>query len=139
MLKTATTLMLTLLFCNAARAEVVKCNAEPLGQTFLTEKFNYRVVGSGRLFLHSGPNEKCINKNLFVIPGDELTAYYEYGKDAEWSNVTFNSKDGKDSSGWVLTSRLMFTGAFGMEMTPEKVKFYEKAAAAARAGKLGAP
>lgn len=131
--------MLTLFLSNAAHAEVVTCNAEPPEQTFLTEKYNYKVVGSGRLFLHTGPNEKCINKNLFVIPGDVLTAYNEYGKDGEWSSVMFISKSGKNSSGWVLTSRLMFTGAFGMEMTPEKVKFYEKAAAAARAGKLGAP
>lgn len=131
--------MLTFFTCNSTYADVVTCNGEPRNQTYLTEKYQYKVAGSGRLFFHTAPNEKCIDKNVFVIPGDDLIADYDYGKNGEWSSVRFVSKSGKDYSGWVLTSRLMFTGAFGMEMTPEKLKYYEKAAAAAKAGKLGAP
>jgi hypothetical protein len=139
MSKLLVTMMPALFVFNSACAEIVNCNAEPRDQTYLTEKYQYKVAGSGRLFLHTGPNEKCIDKNLFVIPGDDLTAYTEYGSDGKWSNVTFTSKTGKDYGGWVLTSRLMFTGAFGMEMTPAKVEYYRQAAAAAKAGKLGAP
>lgn len=139
MSKAVTTLMLALFVCNAAYADDSICNGTPPNQTYLTENYQYKVAGSGRLFLHTGPNEKCIDKNLFVIPGDDLVAYNEYGKNGEWSRVMFISKTGKDYSGWVLTSRLMFIGASGMEMTPGKVKYYAKAAAAAKAGKLGAP
>lgn len=139
MAKVATTMILAHFLCHSAYADVAICNSEPPNQTYLTEKYQYKVAGSGRLFLHTGPNEKCKDKNLFVIPGDDLIADSEYGRNREWSNVRFVSKSGKDYSGWVLTRQLMFTGAFGMEMTPEKLEYYNKAVSAAKAGKLGAP
>ena len=80
-----------------------------------------------------------MNKNLFVIPRDGLIAYKEYGKYGEWSSVTYTSKSGRIADGWVHTKRLRFTGASGGDMTPEKIKFYEKAAESAKKGKLGRP
>ena len=120
-------------------AKGVVCGAEPDAQGYLTEKYSYKVAGTGRLYLYSGPDEKCLDKKLFVIPGDSMTAYAVYGEHEEWTNVGFMQKDGEEVTGWVRTDRLMFTGAFGMNMTPEKVKFYEKAAKEAKAGKRGAP
>lgn len=132
-----TALLLTVTSISFAKG--VTCNTRPDEEDFLTEKYNYRVAGTGRLYFYTGPDEKCLDKKVFVIPGDSLTAYAEYGKHEEWSNVGFMTKDGDEVTGWVKTERLMFTGAFGMNMTPEKVAFYKKAAKAAKAGKLGAP
>lgn len=120
-------------------AKGVGCHTSPDQEDFLTEKYNYKVAGTGRLYFYNGPDEKCLDKKVFVIPGDSLVAYAEYGKHEEWSNVGFTTKDGDEITGWVKTERLMFTGAFGMNMTPEKVQYYQKAAKAAKAGKLGAP
>lgn len=51
----------------------------------------------------------------------------------------YMAKNGDDFSGWVLKNRLLFTGASGPDMSPEAAAHYEKAAKAAKAGKLGAP
>lgn len=102
----------------------------------LSPQLSYEVAGTGRLYFHNAPNEKCINKNIFVIPGDNLSAYQEFG---EWSQVMFVSKTGEMTSGWVITKRLKFIGAFGMEMRSADFKFYTEAAKKAEAGKLGSP
>lgn len=127
------------LFCSSSYGTQVVCNVEPNDAVLNNEQLWYEVAGSGRLYLHSGPADKCLNKNLFVVPGDALIAYKEYGKDGEWSSVTYTSKSGKSADGWVHTRRLRFTGASGGEMTPATIKFYEKAAEAAKKGKLGRP
>lgn len=38
-----------------------------------------------------------------------------------------------------MTNRLRFAGTFGMEMTPESLKFFKEAAEEAKASKLGSP
>ena len=138
MLKFAVPLVLCIL-AHAAHAAEPACGEKVEDEGHLSERYTYQVAGKGRLYLHSAPNAKCLDKTLFVIPGDRLVAYSVYGNNEEWSNVTYTNKDGDDFSGWVYTNRLMFTGAFGMHMTPEKAKYYDKAARAAKAGKLGAP
>jgi hypothetical protein len=139
MLKTVSALATALILSNAAYGAQVACGVEPNDAVLNNEQLWYEVAGSGRLYLYSGPDEKCLNRNLFVVAGDALIAYKEYGKDGEWSSVTYTSKSGKSADGWVHTKRLRFTGASGGDMTPETIKFYEKAAEAAKKGKLGRP
>lgn len=127
------------LFSNVAYGAQVVCGVDPNDAVINNERLWYEVAGSGRLYLYSGPDEKCLNKNLFVIPGDGLIAYKEYGENGEWSSVTYTSKTGKTADGWVHTERLRFTGASGGDMTPETIKFYEKAAESAKKGRLGRP
>jgi len=138
MFKPFTILTLALAFANAANAAAPSCANPPDGEP-LPERYSYKVAGTGRLYLHKSPNESCANKNLFVVPGDSLIAYSDYGPKGEWTYVMYMAKNGDDFSGWVLTNRLMFTGAFGPDMSPEAAAHYEKAAKAAKAGKLGAP
>jgi len=67
-----------------------------------------RVVGAGRAYFFSGPDQACKEKKLFIIPGDEVTAYKEYG---DYTLVMFiNLKEAGDTEGWILTSRLEETG-----------------------------
>jgi hypothetical protein len=67
------------------------------------------VVGTGRLFFHVAPDQRCQLKNVFVIPGDRLEAYADFG---EFTSVIYwNSATGAGTAGWVLTSRLAETGA----------------------------
>jgi hypothetical protein len=139
MLKTISAIATVLLFSNDVYGAQVACGVDPNDAVINNEQLWYEVAGSGRLYLYSGPDEKCLNKTLFVIPGDGLIAYKEYGNYGEWSSVTYTSKSGKTADGWVHTKRLRFTGASGRDMTPEKIKFYEKAAESAKKGKLGRP
>lgn len=138
MYKTLKTFVFAIAAANAAQAAGPSCKAPPEG-TPLPERYSYQVAGTGRLYLHRSPNEQCADKRLFVVPGDSLTAFSDYGPKGEWTYVTYFSKNGDDASGWVLTKRLMFTGAMGPDMSPADIEYYKKAAAAAKAGKLGAP
>lgn len=139
MFKALSILGAALVFSTVCHAAQIECGREPSDQVTLSEQLSYEVAGSGRLYLLSGPSEKCQDKRLFVVPGDRLIAYAEYGRDAEWSYVMYLSNSGKDYSGWVSTRRLRFTGASGGDMDPGKIKFYENAAEAAKNGKLGTP
>ncbi len=62
------------------------------------------VIGEGRLYFYTAPDEKCQNKVIFVVTSDHLTAYSDY---KGWVNVMYiNPKNGKDYDGWVLSSRI---------------------------------
>ena len=115
------------------------CKGDVPEEIVLAERYQYKVAGSGRLHLHTGPDDKCINKKVFVIPGDDLVAFTEAGDNGEWTSVMYVAKNGDDYSGWVRTNRLRFMGAIGGNMSPDTIKFYEQAARAAAAGKLGSP
>jgi len=140
MFKAAALFTLTLLTGAPALAQAADvCKAEVPEEIILVERYQYKVAGTGRLHLHTAPYDKCINKKVFVIPGDSLTAYTEAGPNGEWTSVMYIAKNGDDYSGWVRTERLQFVGAMGGDMSPGKIKFYEKAAKEAAAGKLGSP
>ena len=139
MLKKFVTLLSSLLIINGSVAAKPTCEVDPRMEGRLVETYRYQVTGSGRLHFYSAPDERCIRKNVFVINGDELTAYTEFGQDGKWTSVSYDRKNGDSVSGWVRTERLRFLGASGMNMDAEKVKYYQKAAAAAKAGRLGVP
>jgi hypothetical protein len=67
------------------------------------------VIGTGRLYFHAAPDKRCSLKDVFVIPGDRLEAYADYG---EFTSVIYwKSTTGAGTAGWVLSSRLTDTGA----------------------------
>lgn len=134
----ATLLFLGLLAGNFAFAAPAVCD-KTVEEARLGETHSYDVAGEGRLYFHTAPNAACINKKVFVIPGDYLSAHTVAGKNAEWVSVNYMAKDGEDYSGWVKADRLKFTGASGSNMNDNKLKFYKKAMAAAKAGKMGVP
>lgn len=68
----------------------------------------YRVGGSGRLQFYSAPDGRCVEKDVFVVPGDELYAYVEYGK---YYSVMYVANDGNQFNGWVEKFRLVETHA----------------------------
>lgn len=137
MLKQIIVLIFSLSVCLLSFAEGVACKApSPTESVALSVKLTYEVVGAGRLYFHTAPKDTCMDKKIFVIPGDSLTAYKESG---QWSQVVFISKNGEPVNGWVLTERLKFLGASGMEMTPKELNLFSEAAKAAQAGKLGSP
>jgi hypothetical protein len=123
---------------NLAWAEPALCKVAPTS-AMLPETHQFKVAGQGRLYFHSAPDERCIDKKTFVIPGDALLAHKIAGEHAEWVSVNFTAKNGDEFSGWVTSKRLMFVGAFGGNMSAEDAADYKKAAAAAKAGKLGMP
>ena len=121
-----------------AWAEPAVCKVAPT-TAMLTETHQFKVAGQGRLYFHSAPDARCVDKKTFVIPGDALLAYKIAGANADWVSVNFTAKNGDEVSGWVTSKRLMFMGAFGGNMSAEDAADYKKAAAAAKAGKLGMP
>ena len=130
----------TLALCAAtlAHAEPALCKVAP-DESPLGLSYSFKVAGKGRLHFHSAPNDACIDKKVFVIPGDALDAAGVAGPNAEWVSVTYYPKDADMVNGWVRSNRLMFTGASGTNMTDAKHNYLTKAAAAAKAGKLGMP
>lgn len=115
MLKAATFAILflatsTASFADQARCEQVLKQAEK-EQVLFSPVESYKVVGEGRLYFHTAPHEDCRTKDVFVVPGDNLTASTEY---KGWYSVLYiNSKTGKDYDGWVEFKRLKFTGTMG--------------------------
>lgn len=65
------------------------------------------VVGEGRSYFYTSPDERCRMKRLFVIPGDRVEAYFDV---PGWTQVTFWNAKGGDVSGWISNSRLKETG-----------------------------
>ncbi len=129
---------LGLFAANAAFAAPAICDQQ-VEEAHLGETHSFAVAGKGRLYFHTAPHDACINKKVFVIPGDSLSAHTIAGRKNEWVSVNYMAKDGEDYSGWVKTDRLKFTGASGSNMDDNKLKFYKKAMAAAKAGKMGVP
>ncbi len=123
---------------NLAWAQASPCKKPP-NEIYLIETFQFTVAGTGRLHFHTGPHESCIDKKLFVIPGDELLAHSIADETERWVSVNFTTKRGKEVSGWVRSERLKFTGAIGGNISESKQKYFKKAVAAANAGKLGMP
>lgn len=67
----------------------------------------FTVIGEGRLYFYSAPNDKCkISNNLFIIPKDTVVVYSEY------NNFYYVMYIGKNNTveGWVDSKRLKSTG-----------------------------
>jgi len=112
------------------------CHPTQLAKKFdLWPPLGYVVAGTGRLYFHTEPSSTCIQKDIFVVPGDSLTSRADSG---DWSKVEYLARNGEYYEGWVVSNRLAFTGTVGN--TDEKdFAFYDKAAKDAKAGKLGSP
>lgn len=83
-------------------------NANAKGVRFDNTDNVYRVAGSGRLQFYSAPDGQCVEKDVFVVPGDKLYAYVEYGK---YYSVMYVANDGNQANGWVEKFRLVETHA----------------------------
>lgn len=68
----------------------------------------HTISGAGRAYFHSAPADTCINKQLFLAPGDSVIAYADY---QEFASVLFlHPKTGAETQGWILSRRLKTTG-----------------------------
>ena len=77
-------------------------------KAYLNPPSTFAVIGKGRLYFHTAPNEHCRSRDIFVIPGDELIAYTEY---QGWYSVMYsNPRSGQDFHGWVRSERLTMRG-----------------------------
>ena len=108
-------LLLSLLPLTVAQAETIDCDT--LSDNASLEAGSYRppleatVTDQGRLYFHSAPSPACLNKKLFVIPGDSLTVYAS--SESGWAQVMYIAKDGQDYSGWVEEKRLKLGDHYG--------------------------
>ncbi|QIH09246.1 MULTISPECIES: hypothetical protein [unclassified Pseudomonas] len=115
--------MLLLLPLPALANPAIDCAA--LGESASQEAGDYRppleakVTGTGRLHFHSAPNPACVDKKLFVIPGDGLTVYAS--TENGWAQVMYIAKGGEDYTGWVEEQRLQFAGHYGRAQLPAEV------------------
>lgn len=76
----------------------------------------YKVVGEGRLYFYSAPDQKCKLKNIFIIPGDKVDALADY---EDYTFVVYTTAKGKDVEGWVESGRLKETGT-GIGPAPDQ-------------------
>ncbi|MEA9390197.1 hypothetical protein SJI19_06480 [Acerihabitans sp. TG2] len=71
------------------------------------EQSGYIVSGSGRLYFYDAPDEKCINKKIFLIKGDLVNVYAEFNG---FSSVMYFKKNGETVEGWLKSQILLPTG-----------------------------
>lgn len=90
-------------FANNA-CQILSDAANAKGVRFDNTDNVYRVGGSGRLQFYSAPDVRCVEKDVFVVPGNELYAYVEYGK---YYSVMYVANDGNQANGWVEKERLI--------------------------------
>ena len=77
-------------------------------QALFNPPASYAVMGKGRLYFHTAPDDSCRSREVFVIAGDELIAYTEY---QGWFSVMYsNPRSGQDFHGWVRSERLSMRG-----------------------------
>ena len=66
-----------------------------------------KVIGKGRAYFYTAPDERCRDNRTYVIPGDRVEAYADLQK---FTLATYWSSNGNDVSGWILSTRLAETG-----------------------------
>jgi len=71
------------------------------------------VIGRGRAYFYTAPDEACTNKKVFVVPGDALIIY-SILQDESWLEVNFVAKDGQDYTGWVKADRVKMGAPYGL-------------------------
>lgn len=76
------------------------------GARFDNSQNIYSVGGKGRLQFYSAPDKACSINHVFVIPGDELIAYYEYHN---FYRVMYLANGNDGVTGWVEKERLIET------------------------------
>ena len=65
------------------------------------------VTGVGRLYFYLAPDDRCRNKNVFVIPNDRIEVYAQYGEFTEV--IYWNPASGAGVAGWVPSFRIVET------------------------------
>jgi hypothetical protein len=77
-------------------------------QSLINPVSGFKVIGTGRLYFYSAPDGHCRLRDVFLVPGDEITAYDEF---MGWLDVMYtNPKTSEDYEGWVDSKRLKFIG-----------------------------
>lgn len=95
-------------FCqvsSAARAEPIDCAALDAAVKTGAEHRPYigEVIGQGRAPFHSAPDAACPIRGKFIIPGDGVAIYSEYGP---WSQILYRAGGEEDAGVWVRSERL---------------------------------
>lgn len=105
-------LIFSLAFCFSLRSLAETCEdieekSKPDQILIPSYESGLKVVGNGRAYIYSAPNETCFNKQLFLIPNDLLNGYVEY-KGFIYV-LYFNPATGKETTGWIKKDRLTKT------------------------------
>lgn len=83
-------------------------HAQQMGTHIPSHESGRVTVGTGRVLFYSAPSQACKKKGVFVLPGETLDAYIEFGG---FTMVLYiNPKNGNEATGWVEGSRLKETG-----------------------------
>jgi SH3-like domain-containing protein len=71
-----------------------------------TSESTYVVIGHGKNYFYTAPDESCKLKNLFIIKGDIVNVYAEY---KDYSSVLYFKKNGDPVSGWIHSDSIKST------------------------------
>ncbi|WP_321906227.1 hypothetical protein [Burkholderia cenocepacia] len=85
-------------------SEAASDRANSLGDAFPHDHQLMDVIGKGRVQFYSAPNRVCVMKGVFVVPGDQITAYASYNGFASVQYV--NVKNGNIVLGWIAENRI---------------------------------
>jgi hypothetical protein len=109
-MKTLVALALLATSCSAFAASCpeLETQAETMGDHIPSHESGRLTIGTERVAFYSGPDDACKEEGVFVLPGEELNAYINYG---DFTSILYiNPKNGNEATGWVKTSRLKETG-----------------------------
>ncbi len=99
-------LLLSLLFWQASTLTFAQTPCEKLSEEAESVGWHRpylgKVSGSGPAYFHNGPAASCKSKELFIVPGDSVAIYAEYGA---YTLISYSSKN-EDYLTWVLSERL---------------------------------
>lgn len=70
------------------------------------EKNHYQVSGARHAWFYSAPSPECINKKIFVIPGDRVSVQRQIIKNGV-SYATYYAQDRQIIQGWLKTDQLV--------------------------------
>lgn len=67
---------------------------------------NFEVISNGRLYFYSAPDDLCMQKESFLVPGDQVVGYSEYNG---FLFVAYFKKNGDSVDGWLKIDQLKNT------------------------------
>lgn len=85
----------------------INTTAEQFQSITPTSESNYVVIGNGKIYFYTAPDEHCKIKNLFIIKDDIVSVYADY---KDYSSVMYFKKNGDPVSGWIHSDSIKPTG-----------------------------
>ncbi|MBK0062147.1 MULTISPECIES: hypothetical protein [unclassified Acinetobacter] len=117
-------LILITLLCSASFGVLANTECEKLGEISdnnyqeldALEVMEVSIQKGSRVYFHNAPSKSCVIKQKFVIPNDQVIAYYSIKNEGlEWIYVVYTGKNNIKTTGWVKKKYFKFIKTIAMD------------------------